>query len=192
MSSRQLTAVVVRVREQATASTIYCSAEWHFANFKSTLAPLIYNLSLRLTYDSKTFRVSIPTMSRYFGVHVTTARKAIHELRDQGWLEETYAPLGRPVEYRVVEHKEWAKRPRAKCCEKLSITIADPLGKRLYGITGLKYFANYLTGLRKRASDEQIVHYCKELWDQERKNDVKPKGFYGRLYRHIDEYAVLP
>jgi len=178
--------------DQAGASTLYCSAEWHFASFKSKLAPLIYSLSLRLTKESHTFRVSATTMARYFGAHEDTVYRAFEELRDTGWFVVTLEQAGKPTEYRPVEHKEWerTKPARVKCCEKLSIAIGDPLGKRLYGITGLKYFTNYLTALRKRAAEEQIVFYCKELWDRERKQDVKPKGFYRRLYRHIDEYAV--
>jgi hypothetical protein len=193
-------------KKPAEFSTLHCSAEWHFASFKSNYSALIYSHGSRLTHESKTYRVSIPTMARYFGVHPDTIRRAIHELRDNGWAEETYAPLGKAVEYRLIDHKEWAggrdawiaKNPglahvarKGKCCEKLEFaSIGDPLGRSLYGITGLTYFGNQLKWYRKYGTDEQIVSHCRALWAEERDKDKEPKGFHRRLSKYIAERTV--
>src|SRR5580704_5267576 len=49
-------------------SPIHCSHEWHFARYcgpGSTLAPLLYGISLHLTKDSGNFKMAAESIARY-------------------------------------------------------------------------------------------------------------------------------
>lgn len=95
-----------------------CSAEYHLAREVTGLAIVVYNLALRLSHKSGVFNAAASSVAHYFDYSIDSVQKAYRQLRESGYFEELARPNGRPTEYRVLTHDEWAKQHPHMCCEK--------------------------------------------------------------------------
>jgi hypothetical protein len=143
-----------------------CSAEYHFARFTgpgSSLAVLLYNISLRLSKNSGYFQLSMQDSKRYLNVQEDKyIYAAVRLLVAAGFWQVLEAERGKPVKYHPINHTEWSQRHPGFCCVKYEFPHKDEseiyeLGARLYGILGEKFFVNVLKGWLKLAGHPEIV-----------------------------------
>src|SRR5258707_15790114 len=87
---------------------------------KSTLAPLVYSLALRLSKRSGVFSASLLTLANYFGHDYSTVWRAVQELVTVGFFDLISAESFQHSTYRVIKHEEWAKAHPGACCEKIA------------------------------------------------------------------------
>lgn len=142
----------------------FCSAEWHLKRMKSRFACPLYNWARKLSKQSGgVFYASAEHVAEYFGVDRKTALSALAELAESGFFVIDRTERFKPNTYRVIDHKEWAKRHPGRCVEKESFPWSgdgDPLGRELYAISGgrVKFWPKQMTGLRNLGfSDEDII-----------------------------------
>jgi hypothetical protein len=153
-------------------SSFHCSWEWHFAHFKSRLAPLLYNWGCRLANKSDSFYPSAENMASHFCRDRTTVFRALQELVAMGWAEVIHQEPGKPVVYRFIDHEEWARNHPDECNEKDVMPWegqGDPLGRELYAVSGglAKFLPYQMTGLRKSGfPDEQIKSEFRTFLDR--------------------------
>jgi hypothetical protein len=147
----------------------HCSAEWHFARLQGKgrfFAATLYSFAFHLSKSTGSFFASIPRMAEYFGVDERTVRKALHALEQTGFFELLAKPRGRPRQYRVVGHKEWASLRPGVCPQKEQTPWEDEpkdeLGKMLYAISAGRFrpYPNFLKGMRRTGhSDLEIARH---------------------------------
>jgi len=151
-------------------SLLYCSAVWHLIRLKgkgSALAFPLYDRACALASKSGRFHLSLTRLAPYFNVDRRALYSAADLLRQSGFFIETDYGCGEPSHYHPVTHEEWAEKHPGKCCEKLVMPWdgedGDPLGRQLYGITGLTFYPQILKGWRNKSglTDEQIVERTK-------------------------------
>jgi hypothetical protein len=167
-------------------SPLHCSTEWHLVRLKgkgARLAPLIYSVSLRLTGESERFTCSMRRLSPYFNAHEQELYAAARLLVGAGFWVVLEEGLGKPTQYRPVLHRQWAERHPNQCCEKFVMFGAedgDPLGPRLFGVTGGKeFYPNVLAGYRKKSglTDDAIVERANVfMGTEEARRSARGKG----------------
>jgi len=151
-----------------TPQEIFCSAEWHLSHLHgqgSTLAPLIYSLSLRLSKKSGIFFASIPTLAQYFKSDERTIRKAIRILAAIKFFEIAREETGASVCYRPIHHSIWEKNNPGKCAEKWqgpwAKEVQDTLGPELHAISGGRFrvYPNWMKAMRKTGHSDNAIRY---------------------------------
>jgi hypothetical protein len=173
----------------------HCSAEWHLRNAESKLVPLIYLWAGRLSVNSGTFFPSVESIASYFGVHRTTVFRALRELEYLGFLEVVHREPGKPVRYRVVDHKEWQEKNPGRCITKEVFPWTgegDPLARELYAISGglAKFFPGQMKGLRAfKFSDEEIRHQFQAFLVTHPQKGPKWKSVYYPFHAHLCSLA---
>jgi hypothetical protein len=175
-------------------SPMECNAEWHFAQFTregASLAPLIYGIAFHLAKESGTCFISAQKLALF--LHVTGDKyvyAAIHLLVASGFFEVIEAELGKPVKYRPVGHKEWARRHPGFCTKKIELpySAGDELGRKLHGIMGgERFFEGVLKGFRKSGlSDGDICDHAKAFMQDDRN-----KGSGKERRKRFGEYLKL-
>jgi hypothetical protein len=156
---------------------LYCSAEYHFARFTgpgSSLAVLLYNLSLRLSKESGYFQASMQDIARYLNViEDKYIYAAVRLLVASGFWQVVEAERGKAAKYHPVHHTEWSQRHPGFCCVKYEFPHKDQtelaqLGAILHGILGEKFFTNVLKGWLKLAGHpDAVVKHAKEFMLQD-------------------------
>jgi hypothetical protein len=142
-----------------------CRAYWHLR--ASGLWIATYDLVGAVTNGGENpFFSSIMHVSRYFETDYETQRRVFKGLRSQGWFE-----LLPDNQYRYIAHDAWAEKHPGKCNvrELLPWQIeTDPLVGHLYAVTGgkLRIYENMLIGMRKLATDEEILALFKTEWQE--------------------------
>jgi hypothetical protein len=117
------------------------------------------------------FSASAEHVAPYCAVERKTVLRALDELRDAGWFELQRSEPFKPNVYRIVEHKEWAKRHPGQCVVKDVMPWdgeGDALGRQLFAISGQRvtFFPNQATGLRALGfSDERIIEAFRTFID---------------------------
>ena len=176
-------------------SSFHCSWEWHFAQFDSRLAPLIYSWGCRLSNKSETFYPSAESMADHFSRHRTTVFKALNELVAMGWAEVIQREPGKPVVYRFPDHEEWA-RNNPDCCTEKDVMPwegeGDSLGREMFAVSGgqAKFLPRQMNGLRKSGfSDQQIVSEFRTFLDRNPQTGSDWKDVYYKFRSHLVRLA---
>jgi hypothetical protein len=120
-----------------------------------------------------------------------TVLSALSELAESGFFVIDRSERFKPNTYKVIDHKEWAKRKPGQCIEKASFPWdgeGDLLGCQLYQISGgrVKFLPRQMTGLRKFGlPDEQIIERFRVFIDH--------ADYTGKRWKHAyyDFYASL-
>ena len=152
-------------------SPFHCSAEWHLQRMPSKLAAAVYSWGRKLSYKSGVFSASAENVAIYFGVHRNTAQRTLEELADLGFFELMRIERFAPNVYRVIDHKEWAKKNPGGCVRKATFPWegeGDVLGRELYAISGqrVRFLPNQVKALRKLGlSDTQIKEEFRRFLD---------------------------
>ncbi|HTC46124.1 MAG TPA: hypothetical protein VK722_02290 [Candidatus Aquilonibacter sp.] len=178
-----------RINPDNEDSPFHCSAEWHFARFTgdgASLAPLVYGIAFHIAGDSGNFAASVVRIAKYLNAKEDYVYSAVNLLVLTGFFQVIEAEKGKPTQYRVVGHKQWAETHPGYCTKKIEKLFPDedPLGKKLFGILGgEEYFPNLLKGLRNTgATDEQIEQAGKLFMEHDKGN-----GSRGRRKRFQDQ-----
>lgn len=176
-------------------SSFYCSWEWHFAQFSSRLAPLIYSWGCCLSNKSGSFYPSVENMASHFCRDRTTVFRALQELVSIGWAEVIHREPGKPVVYRFIDHEEWARSHPNECIEKNVMPWegeGDSLGRELYAVSGglAKFLPYQMTGLRKSGfTDPQIVSEFRIFLDRNTQTGSDWKNLYYPFRSHLIRLA---
>ena len=144
------------------ASPFHCTAEWHFCQMKSRVAPLIYSFGRKLSKTSGVFSASAENVAKYFGVNRKSVLRAIGELVDAGFFEAERVERFKPTMYRIIDHNLWAVRHPGQCLVKESFPWTgqgDPLGSQLYALSGgrVRFWPNQMTGLRNLGFPDDLL-----------------------------------
>jgi hypothetical protein len=178
-----------------TPNTLCCSPEWHMQDMGSRLTCPIYSWGRRLSKNSDRFYASIGTIAKYFARDRTTVIRAISELVDSGWAKAVNREPGKPVTYRFVSHKDWAKDHPGLCIERDCMPWAgegDPLGKRLYSLSSGRavFLPNQMEGLRKfDFSDEEIAFEFEKFLNQNPHRGAEWNRVYFKFYAYLANAA---
>lgn len=166
---------------QADDSALHCSAVWHLFRLKGKGARLcipLWERSMALAHESGRYRLSGRSgAAPYFGVTEAEVYCAAALLVESGWWNVLDENLGKPTVYHPLRHGKpdsvkgsWLETHPNQCCQKLVMPWSaegDPLGPRLWAITGQTYYPNHLAGWRKRTglTDDRIVERTKEFME---------------------------
>jgi hypothetical protein len=181
-----------------------CCAAWHLRKSGSLLS--VYDLVAQITSGGRTkFFATIAHVTRYFYPEVADnpeafqskyeiVRKNFAVLRKLGWLK-----MREDGDHDFVTHADWAKAHK-NCCnvrELLPWQIeTDPLVAKLYAISGgkLRLMENYVVGLRKVATDEELVNgysvsmtKAQQLRDQGHYAGTSPRAVMHSVYKHFQQ-----
>jgi hypothetical protein len=171
-------------------STLHCSSEFHLARMKSTLAPLVYSLALRLSKRSGVFSASLVTLADYFGHDYSTVWRAVQELVTAGFFDLISAESFQHSTYRVIKHEEWAKANPGSCCEKIAFPgEGDKLGVDLYAVCGgrVKFFPNQLKALRSTGlADDAILGHWKAFLEADEMLFVGERAWRAKFYHFLN------
>ena len=122
--------------------------------------------------------------------------RALDELVECGWAEVIHKEPGKPVTYRFVSHKEWARCHPDYCIVKDSMPWegeGDPLARQLQVVSGglAKFHPNQMNGLRKSEwPDNEIVTEFRVFLDRNPQQGRDWKSVYYRFRRHLLRVAA--
>jgi hypothetical protein len=174
----------------------HCSSEWHFASMTSHFAPILHSWGRRLSSKLESFYPAVDNIGRHFGRDRTTVMRALEELVECGWAEVIHKEPGKPVTYRFVSHKEWARNHPDDCVVKDSMPWegeGDPLAQQLHVVSGglAKFHPNQMNGLRKSEwPDNEIVTEFRVFLDRNPQQGRSWKSVYHRFRRHLLRVAA--
>jgi hypothetical protein len=174
----------------------HCSVEWHFTLMTSRFAPTLYSWGRRLSGKLESFYPSIDNIAKYFGCDRTTVLRALKELVHCGWAEVLHREPGKPVTYRFISHKEWARVHPDCCLVKDSMPWegeGDALARQLHSVSGglAKFYHGHMTGLRKSGlPDDQIVSEFRVFLDRNPQHGQDWKSVYYRFRRYVLRVAA--
>jgi hypothetical protein len=163
-----------------------CKAYWHLRDSGLYLAT--YDLVGAVTNGGENpFFSSIMHVSKYFGTDYETQRRVFKGLRKLGWFEL----LPEKNQYRYIEHDAWAKKHPGECNARELLpwqVETDPLVGQLYAASGskLRVYENMLVGMRKLATDEEIISLFRAEW-QDAQNRKARGDFSGTGARSVLE-----
>lgn len=155
-----------------TSNPFHCSIERHLQSLSSKCASNLYHWARRLASTTGVFSASAEHAAKFFRVDRKTVLRALDELNEAGFFELQRAELFRPNVYRVVSHKEWARRHPKKCIEKDVMPWegeGDLLGRQLFSISGqrVKFFPRQVEGLRRVGfSDGKICEHFRTFLNE--------------------------
>jgi hypothetical protein len=168
-----------------------CSAGNHL--WQHGLAFAIYQKAGELTIggeDGRTFFANRETLTKFFDSSYNATCNAMKYLVANKWFE----PQNKISHFAYVPHSKWIFLYPDKCVARDLLPYqeeADPFVGKLYAAAqgSLKVKEHYLVGLRKLASDEEIL----ELFKQQRGADVaRRKAGNGRYTSPNNSfYAVM-
>lgn len=176
----------------AEGSPFYCSVEWHLYRMKSEFAPVLYSWARKVTHKTGVLSASAERIAQYFSVERKTVLRALDELSDAGFFKLTRIERFKPNVYKIVDHREWAKRHPRRCVEKISFPWdgeGDLLGQQLFAISGqrVKFLPNQVAGLRALGfSDDRITEEWRVFMDE---SEYEGKQWRQRAY--YDFYDCL-
>jgi helix-turn-helix protein len=184
------------LEQLASDSPFHCSAEWHLQGMDSEFAPILYSWAGRLSSNSGNFFPSVESISRYFRVHRTTVFRALQELELLDFLVPLQREPGKPVNYQVVAHDEWARQHPKECVEKESFPWTgegDLLGQALYAASGgqAKFLPRQMKGLRASGfSDMRIAEEFRIFLDRNPQKGREWKIVYFRFRTSLLQLAA--
>lgn len=186
-------------REEEKEFRLHCNAEYHFARFTgegATLAPLLYGISFHLAGTSKNFFISMQEIARFLEVKEDALYSAAHLLVASGFWEVLEQRKGNSSRYRPIGHEEWAARNRGRYCTvkcehpHRDDTPQHELGRKLFAITGEKFWDSAVERWRKLGTDEQLEQWAREFMADENGNGEDaafpldlPPGKLGGIFR---------
>lgn len=183
-------------KEEEKEFRLHCNAEYHFARFTgdgATLAPLLYGISFHLAGTSKNFFISMQEIARFLEVQEDALYSAAHLLVASGFWQVLEQRKGGSSRYRPIGHEEWAARNRGRYC---TVKCEHPnrddvpqhvLGRKLFAITGEKFWDSAVERWRKLGTDEQLEQWAREFMaDDPGESDGfanRPSGKLGGILR---------
>jgi hypothetical protein len=158
-----------------------CSAEWHL--WRHGLALAIYNKAGAITNGgdpNRTFFVQRSTLAKFFDAHYNAVCKAISTLRK----EKLFLATDKENHFLYVSHEKYATSHPEKCAARNLVPYqeeADPFVGKLFAIAkgSLKLKEHWLVGMRKYATDEEIV----KLFAEQRDKDIARRKAGGEAAR---------
>ena len=147
-------------------SSYYCSAEWHLSQLKSKYAVPIYFFGLHISNKSDLFFCSAGNLATYFNCHRNTIYAALKQLQQLEFIEVVSKSYFEAVNYRVIQHDEWATFHPNRCVEKLefpwSAEANDPLAPQLYAVSGgkVKLLVHQAKALHEICSSDTVIISC--------------------------------
>lgn len=155
---------------------LHCNSVYHLVRLHgpgSDLVLPLYELSMIVGGESGRFFPRMTELSSYLNCHRNQLYLAADLLSESGFWEVLSEVRGKAVEYRPLNHHDWAiahlDKAEATCCVKAAMPWdneeQDPLAPQLFGITGgARFYPNILKGWRALGlTDNQIVERAKEF-----------------------------
>jgi hypothetical protein len=150
---------------------LICSADRHL--WSHGLALAIYHKAGQITRggeEPRTFFAHRETLAKFFDASYNATCNAMSYLVKEKWL----TPTEKEKHYLYVPHEKYIFQFTGDRCAVRELVPyqegADPLVKRLFAVAqgSLRVKEHWVVGLRKHASDDEIV----ELFIQQRKADI--------------------
>lgn len=181
----------------------YCSAEWHLAPLHPFCA-LLYPFALRLSKKSGRFTASAPAIGEHFGRCRETVLAACADLRDAGFFIAIAEPIGEPVIYKPITHRDWALANPDRCSLRQQFPWSgegDPLAQQLWAASGsrVKFYANEIKCLRRTGiGEDELVRLWQSYYDAESEHSLADRfksnrrGIKGRFLRMLRKGDLAP